>query len=81
MYAVDTNRVMIKVRCPEDRLTDVAEVLRLEMKTVDGKRDLLSDQCAIYCLNDFLIHYLLPNLYRWLCSFPGGYSGNVRPPW
>jgi hypothetical protein len=48
MYAVDTNRVMIKVRCPEDRLTDVAEVLRLKMKTVDGERDMLSDQCALY---------------------------------
>jgi len=35
LYSVDTRRVMIKVRCPEDRLTDVAEVLRLQMKTVD----------------------------------------------
>ena len=37
LYSVDTRRVMLKVRCPEDRLTDVAEVLRLKMKTVDGK--------------------------------------------
>lgn len=37
VYAVDTRRVMIKVRCPEDRLTDVAEVLRIKMKTRDGK--------------------------------------------
>jgi hypothetical protein len=36
LYSVNTNRVMIKVRCPEDRLTDVAEVLRLKMKTIDG---------------------------------------------
>lgn len=36
IYAIDTRRVMIKVRCPEDRLTDVAEVLRLKMETVDG---------------------------------------------
>ena len=36
IYAVDTRKVMIKVRCPEDRLTDVAEVLRLKMKTHDG---------------------------------------------
>lgn len=37
IYAVDTRRVMIKIRCPEDRLTDVAEVLRIKMKTHDGK--------------------------------------------
>jgi hypothetical protein len=36
VYSVDTRRVMIKVRCPEDRLTDVAEVLRLKLKTTDG---------------------------------------------
>jgi hypothetical protein len=64
MYAVDTNRVMIKVRCPEDRLTDVAEVLRLKMKTVDGERDMLSDQCVLYCLNTILTHYLFPNMYK-----------------
>ena len=37
VYAVDPRRVMIKVRCPEDRLTDVAEVLRMKMKTIDGE--------------------------------------------
>ncbi|KAL3915624.1 MAG: hypothetical protein SGILL_005560 [Bacillariaceae sp.] len=36
VYAIDTNRVMIKIRCPEDRLTDVAEVLRIKMETKDG---------------------------------------------
>ncbi|KAL3941311.1 MAG: hypothetical protein SGBAC_004311 [Bacillariaceae sp.] len=36
LYSVNTNKVMIKVRCPEDRLTDVAEVLRLHLKTKDG---------------------------------------------
>mmetsp|Transcript_25942 Transcript_25942/g.39750 ORF Transcript_25942/g.39750 Transcript_25942/m.39750 type:complete len:2112 (+) Transcript_25942:199-6534(+) len=36
IYALDTRRVMIKVRCPADRLMDVAEVLRLKMKTNDG---------------------------------------------
>jgi hypothetical protein len=36
IYAVDTRRVMIKIRCPEDRLTDVAEVLRLKMQTIEG---------------------------------------------
>lgn len=28
---------MIKVRCPADRLTDNAEVLRLKLKARDGK--------------------------------------------
>lgn len=37
IYAVDTSRVMLKIRCPADRLTDVAEVLRIKMKTIDGK--------------------------------------------
>eukprot|EP00934_Nitzschia_sp_Nitz4_P006001 Nitzschia sp. Nitz4//scaffold94_size78252//66575//72029//NITZ4_005477-RA/size78252-augustus-gene-0.74-mRNA-1//-1//CDS//3329560407//5991//frame0 len=36
IYAVDKRRVMIKIRCPEDRLTDVAEVLRVMMTTHDG---------------------------------------------
>jgi hypothetical protein len=37
VYAVDTRSVIIKVLCPDDRLTDVAEVLRLKMKAIDGK--------------------------------------------
>ena len=37
IYAIDTRRVMIKVRCPVDRLTDVAEVLRIKLKKRDGK--------------------------------------------
>lgn len=36
VYALDTRRVMIKLRCPPDRLTDVAEVLRVKLKTKDG---------------------------------------------
>lgn len=30
---------MIKIRCPEDRLMDVAEVLRLKLRTREGKRN------------------------------------------
>jgi hypothetical protein len=41
VYSVDTRRVMIKIRCPEDRLLDVAEVLRIQLKTVDGKAKIL----------------------------------------
>ena len=37
IYAVDKRKVMIKIRCPPDRLMDVAEVLRLKLKTRDGK--------------------------------------------
>ena len=36
LYSLDPNRVMIKVRCPIDRLLDVAEVLRINVKTKDG---------------------------------------------
>ena len=36
VYSLDPRRVMIKVRCPSDRLMDVAEVLRLKLKTRDG---------------------------------------------
>ena len=36
IYALDKNRVMIKLRCSQDRLMDVAEVLRVKLKTKDG---------------------------------------------
>ena len=36
IYGLDTKRVMIKVRCPSERLTDVAEVLRIKLKTREG---------------------------------------------
>ena len=37
VYALDTRKVMIKVRCPIDRLQDVAEALKLKLKTKDGE--------------------------------------------
>ncbi|KAL7572520.1 hypothetical protein ACA910_000344 [Epithemia clementina (nom. ined.)] len=37
LYAIDTNRVVLKIACPSYRLMDVAEVLRLKVKTCDGK--------------------------------------------
>lgn len=37
LYSLDTRKVMIKVRCPVDRLQDVAEALKLKMKTKDGE--------------------------------------------
>ena len=36
MYALDKKYVMIKVRCPKDRLEEVAEVLRLRLRTKGG---------------------------------------------
>jgi hypothetical protein len=39
LYALDTKKVMIKVRCPVDRLQDVAEALKLKLKTKDGEID------------------------------------------
>jgi len=37
IFDLDTRKVMIKLRCPADRLMDVAEVLRLKLKTTEGK--------------------------------------------
>ena len=36
-YASDPARMMIKVRCPQERFHHFAEVLRLQMKTLDGE--------------------------------------------
>lgn len=36
VYSLDPNRLMIKIRCPSDRLMDVAEVLRMKLKTKEG---------------------------------------------
>jgi len=37
IFDLDTRNVMIKMRCPTDRLMDVAEVLMLRLKTFEGK--------------------------------------------
>jgi len=37
LYALDTRQVMLKVRCPIDRLQDVAEALKLKLKTKSGE--------------------------------------------
>lgn len=37
LYSLDTRKVMIKVRCPVDRLQDVAEALKMKLKTKDGE--------------------------------------------
>jgi hypothetical protein len=36
IYSLDPNRVMIKIRCPSERMLDVAEVLRVKLKTKEG---------------------------------------------
>ena len=37
VYALDTRKVMLKVRCPLIRLQDVAEALKIKLKTKDGE--------------------------------------------
>lgn len=37
IFDLDTKRVILKIKCPEDRLMDVAEVLELELKTRNGE--------------------------------------------
>ena len=44
LYALDTRKVMIKVRCPVDRLQYVAEALKLKLKTKDGEFYFVHDQ-------------------------------------
>eukprot|EP00536_Pseudo-nitzschia_multiseries_P003744 jgi/Psemu1/186611/e_gw1.59.127.1 len=46
IYSVDTRRVMIKIRCPDYRLTDVAEVLRLRMEKKDGSFEPFRESAA-----------------------------------
>ena len=36
IYGLDRSKVILVVRCPEDRLQDVAEVIRLRLRTKDG---------------------------------------------
>ncbi|GKY94550.1 hypothetical protein MPSEU_000420700 [Mayamaea pseudoterrestris] len=36
VYSLDPNRVMIKIRCPPERMLDVAEVLRVKLRTKEG---------------------------------------------
>lgn len=36
VYSLDPRRVLIKVRCPSDRLMDVAEVLKLKLRSSEG---------------------------------------------
>ncbi len=37
IFDLDPQNVIIKIKCPEERLMDVAEVLELELKTRKGK--------------------------------------------
>ncbi|MGK3733942.1 MAG: hypothetical protein ACI90V_000778 [Bacillariaceae sp.] len=63
IYSVDTRRVMIKIRCPEDRLTDVAEVLRLRMRTKDGSfAPFREDSAHMFKEREDLLD--IPNMYR-----------------
>lgn len=63
VFSADPRKVMIKVRCPEDRLTDLAEVLRLKMKTNEGVYAPFHEDAAhIFKSHDD--HLDMPNMYR-----------------
>jgi len=63
IYSVDTRRVMIKIWCPDYRLTDVAEVLRLRMEKKDGSFEPFRESAAgIFKQRDD--HLDVPNMYR-----------------
>lgn len=65
---------MIKVRCPADRLTDVAEVLRLKLKTRDGK---LCCPCNDIHLDRIDLTGYFSSVSRLLCAFPRELSFNL----
>jgi Calcium-activated chloride channel len=56
IYSIDPRIVMIKVRCPVDRMSDVAEVLRIKLKTREGKyAPFRESNLGLFCsLNDDL---------------------------
>lgn len=63
IFDLDTKNVMIKLRCPTERLIDVAEVLQLKLKTVDGKIFL-----SLY------IHLIYKTVLFHIYHFLGGYA-------
>jgi len=63
VFSVDPRKVMIKIRCPEDRLTDVAEVLRLKIKTNDGSYAQFHEDIA-HIFKSHEDHLDIPNIYR-----------------
>jgi len=63
VFSADPRKVMIKIRCPEDRLTDVAEVLRLKIKTKDGSYAPFHEDAAhIFESTEDLLD--IPKVYR-----------------
>lgn len=52
MFDLETRNVMIKIKCPRDRLMDVAEVLELELRTKDGKSFFFYKLTSSYRTND-----------------------------
>lgn len=63
IFSADPRKVMIKIRCPEDRLTDLAEVLRLKMKTNEGfYAPFHEDAAHIFKSHDDYLD--MPNMYR-----------------
>ncbi len=63
VFSADPRKVMLKIRCPEDRLTDLAEVLRLKMKTKEGSYAPFHEEAAhIFKSHDD--HLDIPNMYR-----------------
>lgn len=70
IYSLDPNRVMIKIRCPSDRLMDVAEVLRVKLKTKDGLFAPFSeDMIEAFDSGDDSLECLPPHNMDWSTSF------------
>ena len=66
IYSLDTKKVMIKIRSPTERIMDVAEVLRLKLKTRDGEYHSM----RLLNSNRKIEHLKLLLSQRFLCTIP-----------
>jgi hypothetical protein len=67
IFDLDTKNVMIKIRCPTDRIMDVAEVLMLRLKTVEGKSPISEYDYVVYCC----VTFSTASIFRWICTIQG----------
>lgn len=75
VFDLDTRKVMIKIRCPTDRIMDVAEVLMLRLKTVEGKLPILELVRVCFVLLRLILKYLY--FTRRICTIQGEHPGSI----
>ena len=70
MFSWDLSRVILKIRCPQDRLEEVAEKMHLKLKNREGavrrfKVSWLCNQCSSALLHHMSCYAML--CYAMLC--------------